>query len=54
MADNDNSFLNANHIYVDVEGETGKTLKLEDEQRNNLVGLIHSRFSSAELSRNLI
>jgi hypothetical protein len=53
MADNDNSFLNANHIYVDVEGETGKTLKLEDEQRNNLVGLIRSRFSSAELSRNL-
>jgi hypothetical protein len=51
MADNDNTFLNADNIYMDVEGEAGKTLALEMEQRSNLVGIVKSRFSVAEDSR---
>jgi hypothetical protein len=51
MADNDNTFLNADNIYMDVEGEAGKALDLEMEQRTNLVGIIKSRFSVAEDSR---
>jgi len=53
MAENDNSFLNANNIYVDVEGESGKNLKLKENQRLNLVGIINSRFSNAEQARDL-
>ena len=51
MADNDNTFLNADNIYMDVEGEAGKTLALEAEQKSNLVGTIQSRFYQAEESR---
>jgi len=51
MADNDNTFLNADNIYMDVEGEAGKTLDLKMEQRSNLVGIVKSRFSVAEDSR---
>ena len=40
MADNENTFLNADNIYMDVEGEAGKTLALELEQQTNLVGII--------------
>ena len=52
MADNDNTFLNADYIYEDVEGEAGKTLALELEQKSNLVGTIQSRFYQAEDARN--
>ena len=52
MADNENTFLNADNIYTDVEGEAGKTLALEVEQKSNLVGIIQSRFYQAEDSRN--
>jgi len=51
MAENENTFLNANHIYEDVEGEQGKTLKLKSEQTRGLVGLIKKRFSNAERAR---
>ena len=53
MADNENSFLTANDIYKDVEGETGKTLNLEFDQQSNLVGLITSRFAQAEDKRDM-
>jgi hypothetical protein len=52
MADNENTFLNADYIYEDVEGEAGKTLALELEQKSNLVGIIQSRFYQAEDARN--
>ena len=29
MAENENTFLNADNIYEDVEGEAGKNLSLE-------------------------
>ena len=51
MADNNNTFLNADNIYMDVEGEAGKNLDLEIEQKTNLVGIIKSRFTVAEDSR---
>ena len=51
MADNDNTFLGANQIYEEVDGETGKKLKLEDIQKVNLVAIINSRFSAAEDAR---
>jgi len=44
MADNENTFLNADNIYQDVEGEAGKNLDLEIEQKSNLVGIIKDRF----------
>ena len=53
MAEKENTFLNAGHIYEDVEGETGKNLKLKDDQKVNLVGIISSRFADAENSRKL-
>ena len=40
MAENENSFLTANDIYVEVEGESGKSLSLEEDQQNNLVGIV--------------
>ena len=41
-------------IYMDVEGESGQQLNLiEDDQRLNLVGIINSRFESAEESRDM-
>jgi len=51
MADNDNTFLTANDIYEEVEGEAGKTLNLEEDQRINLVGTILDRFYKAEDAR---
>jgi hypothetical protein len=51
MADNDNTFLNADNLYQDVEGEAGKNLDLEIEQKSNLVGIVKSRFQVAEDSR---
>ena len=51
MAENDNSFLTANNIYEEVEGEAGKNLSLEEDQQLNLVGIIKSRFALAEESR---
>lgn len=51
MADNENTFLNADNIYMDVEGEAGKNLDLEIEQKTNLVGIIKSRFTVAEDAR---
>ena len=51
MADNDNTFLNADNIYMDVEGEAGKALDLEMEQRSNLVGIVKSRFTVSEDAR---
>ena len=50
---NENTFLNADYIYEDVEGEAGKNLNLIEDQKNNLVGLIQSRFSVAEDSRDI-
>ena len=52
MADNENTFLTANNLYNDVEGEAGKTLDLELNQKQNLVGIIQSRFYQAEDARN--
>ena len=52
MAENENTFLNADNIYEDVEGEAGKNLSLEEDQQNNLVGIIKSRFSLSEEARN--
>ena len=53
MADNENTFLNADNIYEEVEGEAGKNLDLEVEQQTNLVGIIKDRFQSSEDKRNL-
>jgi hypothetical protein len=47
----ENTFLSADHIYEEVEGEQGKTLDLEDDQTRNLIGLIKNRFASAEQAR---
>ncbi len=51
MANNENTFLNANNLYEEVEGEAGKTLALEIEQRSNLVGIIKGRFQLSEDAR---
>ncbi len=51
MADNENTFLNADNLYQEVEGEAGKNLDLEMEQKSNLVGIIKARFQVAEDSR---
>jgi len=51
MAENDNTFLNADNIYEDVEGESGKTLNLEIDQKQNLVGIINGRYAQAEDAR---
>ena len=37
----ENTFLNADNIYEEVEGEAGKALTLEEEQILNLVGIVH-------------
>ena len=52
MAENDNTFLNADNIYEEVEGEAGKNLSLEEDQQTNLVGIVKSRFALSEESRN--
>jgi hypothetical protein len=49
----DNTFLNADNIYQDVEGEAGKTLSLELDQQRNLIGIIKGRFTQAENSRDI-
>ena len=36
MAENDNTFLNADNIYEEVEGEAGKALNLMPDQQLNL------------------
>jgi hypothetical protein len=51
MADKDNTFLNANNIYEEVEGEAGKSLDLEFNQQTNLVGIIKGRFQQAQDAR---
>ena len=51
MAQDENTFLSADNIYEEVEGEEGKTLKLEIDQSKGLVGLIKTRFSNAERAR---
>ena len=53
MAENDNTFIdNADNLFFeDVEGEQGKTLVLEDDQKLSLVGIIQNRFSDAETAR---
>ncbi len=51
MADNENTFLNADNIYEEVEGEAGKILDLEFDQQTNLVGIIKNRFQQAQDSR---
>ena len=47
----DNTFLNADNLYEDVEGESGKTLSLEEDQQRNLIGIIKGRYAQAEESR---
>ena len=49
----DNTFLNANNLYEDVEGEAGKQLKLEDDQLQNLIGIIKGRYATAEMARDV-
>jgi len=51
MADNDNTFLNADSIYEEVEGESGVKLTLEEDQQRNLIGTIKDRFQIAEDAR---
>ena len=51
MAENENTFLNADNIYEEVEGEAGKSLDLEFDQQTNLVGIIKNRFQQAKDSR---
>ena len=51
MAEQDNTLLNADNLYVEVEGEDGKELNLEFDQRLNLVGVIQDRFKVAEDAR---
>ena len=55
MPENNDTFeLGANNIYMeDIEGEEGKKLILEPDLRNQFVGLLKSRFESAERARDL-
>ena len=50
---NENTFLeNSDNIFFeDVEGEQGKSLKLEEDQKLSLVGTIQKRFTNAETAR---
>ena len=50
---NENTFLeNSDNVFFeDVEGEQGKSLKLEEDQKLTLVGTIQARFTSAETAR---
>ncbi len=47
----DNTFLNANNLYEEVEGESGKALKLPEDQQRNLIGIIQGRYAQAEDAR---
>ena len=51
MVEKDNTLLNADNLFTEVEGETGKELKLEMSQVSNLVATIKSRFDVAEEAR---
>jgi len=51
MAEDRNTFLNANSIYEEVEGESGVTLTLEEDQQRNLIGIIKGRYAQAEEAR---
>ena len=43
----DNTFLNADNIYQEVEGESGKNLNIPEDQQRNLIGIIQGRFAHA-------
>jgi len=47
----DNTFLNADNIYEEVEGESGKNLNIPEDQQRNLIGIIQGRFAQAEDAR---
>ena len=49
----ENTFLNADNLYEEVEGESGKTLSLEEEQQRNLIGIIKGRYAQAENARDI-
>ena len=49
----ENTFLNADNLYEEVEGEAGKTLTLEENQERNLIGIIKDRYSIAEMARDI-
>jgi len=51
MAEKENTLLNADTLYEEVEGEAGKTLNLEFDQMTSLVGTIKDRFKIAEDAR---
>ena len=51
MAEDRNTFLNADSIYEEVEGESGVTLTLEENQQRNLIGIIKGRYAQAEEAR---
>jgi hypothetical protein len=51
MAEDRNTFLNADSIYEEVEGESGVTLTLEEDQQRNLIGIIKGRYAQAEEAR---
>ena len=51
MVENDNTFLNADNIYEEVEGEAGIKLTLEEDQQRNLIGIVKSRYTQAENAR---
>ena len=53
MAEQENTLLNADNLYVEVEGEDGKELKLEFDQKLNLVGVVQDRFKVAEDARRI-
>ena len=50
----ENTFLNADNLYEEVEGESGKTLSLEEEQQRNLIGIIKGRYAQAESARDIV
>jgi len=51
MVEKDNTFLNADSIYEEVEGESGIKLSLEEDQQRNLIGIIKGRYAQAEDAR---
>ena len=50
----ENTFLNADNLYEEVEGESGKTLSLEEEHQRNLIGIIKGRYAQAESARDIV